>query len=89
MKQVVGLYIISLTFGQKHRQIKVMLYGHYGQWAEPGFVPIYGITTHLQWTRSDSYFTSLSFNLRFVQSSLCTDIKVSFYAHCCTQFKPP
>ncbi|RZC16085.1 Alpha-L-fucosidase 2 [Glycine soja] len=48
MKQMVGLHIMFLTYGVKHHQVKVRLYG---QWVELGFVPIYGSIIRIHWTR--------------------------------------
>jgi hypothetical protein len=51
MKQVVGLPIKCLTYGQKHHQIEVRLCGLYGQWEEHGFVPMCGNIILIKWTK--------------------------------------
>jgi hypothetical protein len=40
-----------LTYGLKHPQIEVWLFGLYGQWVELGFVVIYGSITLIHWIR--------------------------------------
>jgi hypothetical protein len=51
MMLAVGSVIKSQTYGQKHHQMLVILYGLYGQWVGLGLQLTSGSTTVLLWTK--------------------------------------